>query len=128
MKHISEDILLKSTLKLLENGEEASVQMHLSQCDECRNRYFQVKQENEIIGSFDPQFEVEVPPLPKAKKITFMPLLKAAAILAIGFLTGFLVNEWARPNPVNVIPQNIMTKAQVTTTVDYVTCEVDVRI
>lgn len=128
MNHIAEDTLLKSALKLLENGEEARVQMHLSQCDECRNRYFEMKQENEVIGSVDPQVEMEAPPMPMAKRITFVPLLKAAAILAIGFLTGYLVNEWTRPCPVNVVPQNLMTKAQVTTTVDYVTCEVDVGI
>ena len=126
MKHIAEETLLKSSLRLLENGEEARVQMHLSQCDECRNKYFVMKQENEIIGSIDPPFEMEAPPLPRAKRISFMPLFKAAAILAVGFLTGYLVNEWARSAPVNVIPQNLMPKAQVTTTVDYVSCEVDV--
>lgn len=129
MKHYDDDILLKSVLQLLDDGEETEVRGHLSQCQDCSRRLEILKAETGVIGGFVPHVAPNVPPLPQAKRISFAPLLKVAAILVIGFLAGYLTSEWTRPDPVNVVPQNLTTNAQSAPVSDFTTCEqIDIRI
>lgn len=129
MEHYNDDTLLKSVLHLLDKGEETDVRDHLSRCAKCSRRLDILKAETEVIGSFVPHVAQNVPPLPQAKRISFAPLLKVAAILVVGFLAGYLTSEWTRPDPISVVPQNLATKGHSTPNTDFTTCEqIDIRI
>lgn len=122
-KHISEDTLLKFQLELLEGPDERRVREHLSGCEKCSRRLEDLQKQTDIIKSFELDIGETVYPLPRGRRVTFMPLLKAAAVLAIGFLAGYLTSELTRPHPVDVVGQTLIPKAQVTSISRYTPCE-----
>lgn len=123
MDHLNDDILLKSALGLLDEAEEKRIEDHVKTCDQCRNQRNSMNHQIEIIGSFEPKLDVQAYPLPRARSIPFLPLLKAAAILIIGFMLGYLTSELSQPRAVSVMEQQLITKAPVTTMATYKTAE-----
>lgn len=125
MNHLDDDTLLKSQLQLLDDRNEMQVREHLSQCEKCSLRFNQVGNQIKAIGSFEPQIETEVRPLPQRKSAIVIPLLRAVAFLILGFLAGHFTSEFLRPRQVNVVQQHLITKSPVTSISGYTSCEVD---
>jgi hypothetical protein len=125
MNHLDDDTLLKSVLELLDERDKMMVREHLSQCRKCSLRFNQVGNQIKAIGSFEPQIETEVHPLPPRKSTIVIPLLRAAAFLILGFFAGYLTSEFLRPRQVNVVQQHLITKSPVTSISGYTSCEVD---
>ncbi len=128
MNHIDQDTLLKLTMGLLEPVTDQQVMEHIMQCPECMQSYITAKSQADMLGSYQPEFEVPKFPLPSAKIRRFTPLLKIAAILTIGFLTGFVFSEMTSTEPVLVVQQTLVSKPEVRTA-GYTHChQVDTRV
>jgi hypothetical protein len=125
MNHLDDDTLLKSQLRLLDDRNEMQVREHLSQCKKCSLRFNQVGNQIKAIGSFEPQIEAEVHPLPQRKSTIVIPLLRAAAFLILGFLAGYFTSELLHPSQVNVVEQHLITRSPVTSISGYTSCEID---
>jgi hypothetical protein len=123
--HWDDDVLLKSVLGLAEARQEGQLQDHLRDCSTCRLKYERLKAEIEIIGSFNPPIGVAAPSLPKAVRIPFKSLLKIAALLTVGFLTGYVASELTQPVAVNVSEQYIQTRTVPASPAAFTTCDQD---
>ena len=123
MKHYDEDILLKLGLELLTKEEEENIRVHLSECAQCREAYSIIKGDINLIGSYEPDVEPEIIPLPVKKKNIVRQLLKVAAILVVGFFAGFLTSDLSNPEKVIVVKQSIIKKTVLESTGSFKTCE-----
>ena len=123
MKHYDEDILLKLGLELLTKEEEKNIREHLSECEQCRDTFSIIKGDINLIGSFEPDVEPKIIPLPVKKKNITRRLLKVAAILVVGFFVGFLSSDLSNPEKVIVVKQSIIKRTILESTGNFKTCE-----
>ena len=123
MKHPAEDTLLKSVLGILEEPEERQIQEHVAQCPECQTRLEKLRNDTNIIGSLELKTDRLEIPLPKTMRINWMPLLRAAALLLIGFMVGFGSSNLSHREVVTVIPQRLQVVAPAGIGIQYSSCE-----
>ena len=123
MKHPDHDTLLKSVLRLLDEQEEEALQDHISQCENCQERIGKIKKDIEIIGSLEPDTGIIDIPLPGPHRNAYIPILKAAALILIGFAIGYGTSILSHGGSVNVIPQQLQTTAPTGTGIQYSSCE-----
>lgn len=110
MNHPTDDTLLRLVLELLDEDESHSVRGHLEMCADCRARYERMRANTDMLGSISP--DVEAPSLPsRTHVVRFHPLLKAAALLAVGFFGGFAASAVTNKPPVNVVPSCLVTSS-----------------
>jgi hypothetical protein len=109
MNHPSDDTLLQLALELFDDDENAALHGHLDHCADCRAHYEHIRANMQLLGSIAP--DVEAPSLPRQKTrvVRFHPLLKAAALLAVGFFGGFAASAFVNEPPVNVVPSYLVT-------------------
>ncbi len=123
MRHYDEDALLKQALGLMDSEEKQRLDAHLTECEECQSKYRALQGQMEALGSVHLEMKWEAPPLPKAKFISLNPLLRAAAILTLGFTIGYFASELSRPTTVNVVPQHFAYRAAPLPEGTTVSCE-----
>jgi hypothetical protein len=123
MTHPDEDTLLKSVLGILEESEERQVQQHLAECPECQTRLEKLRKDTEIIGSLELETMAPEIPFPKPVRINFMPVIKVAALLLIGFIVGFGSSNLSHREAVNVIPQRLQVNPPMEKAIQYSACE-----
>jgi anti-sigma factor RsiW len=123
MKHPDEDTMLKSVLGILEEPEERQLQEHVKECPECQARLEKLLNDTKIIGSLELDIISPTIPLPKPMRINWMPLLRAAALLLIGFMVGFGSSNLSHREAVNVIPQRLQVASPAGGAVQYSSCE-----
>jgi len=124
MKHYDEDTLLKQALGLLDLEERQRLDAHLNECESCRRGYRDLQEQIGVLGSVQVEKRWEAPPLPKTKFVSLNPLLRAAAILILGFAIGYFTSELSRPPAVNVVPQQFAYQAAQPPMGSAVLCEV----
>ena len=123
MNHIDNDTLLKFVLELLDDQENKRIQEHLSQCERCRATLENTQRQIDIIGSIDPEIDALHYPLPRAQHISFLPVLKAAALVLIGFVVGVGTANLHQPEQVNVVPQHIELSSPQSPAAAFTSCE-----
>jgi hypothetical protein len=108
--HLSDDTLLQCCLNLLEPVEVRLADEHIKVCDSCRKRYEVIQAETLLLGTV--RGDAPAPPLPaRSYSSVFMrTLLRAAALLLLGFLTGFGTSRWTTREPINVVPSYLLTQ------------------
>jgi anti-sigma factor RsiW len=128
MNHPNGDTLLKYVLGTLDESETEAIRQHLSSCEECRNEERKIDGEVTRLSIVDiPLGTVEPPRLPR-KTRRLVPVLKAAAVLAVGFFIGYATAELS--NPVSPIPvqQRLIPSQVAVPSSGYVPVrEVDIR-
>ena len=123
MKHPDDDKLLKSVLQLLDEHEESELKNHLLQCDDCRARFERLRRETDVIGSIEPEINKQIFPLPHARNITYVTLLKVAALLLIGFMAGYGTSHLTSPECINVVGHQLKTSSPPESLTRYAACE-----
>ena len=124
MKHPDDDTLLKYTLETLEDDKAVQVKEHLRECIVCQEKIDRLNEEMRVIGGYESPLEPREYPLRLRRKGSFTGLFKAAAILTLGFISGYLVSEVSRGRlPVNVVPQILVTKSAESLTDGFFKCE-----
>lgn len=119
MSHRTDDELLGFILGVLNESAATEIHDHVQSCRDCADRLRQL--EIEIGGLRDITPAVIAPPLPRRKQ--HAPpgwIFKAAALLLIGFLSGFGASQLTSPQPVTVVPQYSVPHAYPDTVAGYV--------
>ncbi len=126
MDHIDDDTLLKTALEILDQAEEASVRDHLSRCASCSRRLSQLQRDIGELGAVG--FPTMKAPLrQKGKTVLSLRVLRAAAVLAAGFLAGYVTAEIANPGEPIVVAQNFVPAPEGLAPMQNVPCkEVDI--
>ncbi|MGB6122404.1 MAG: hypothetical protein WBG80_10875, partial [Bacteroidota bacterium] len=106
-RHISQDTLLKFALDTLQAPAKVKVQTHLDGCSLCRKQLGEIQLAMRTIEGVRVDLPLEVPPLPMARP-RLMFWMRAAAILFVGFLLGFVASESLRSPNVTVVQQQII--------------------
>ena len=121
MKHFDENTLLKYQLDLMEEEELADVKNHLAFCETCKSKIDEIRAEIELISSYDPEIEDVYTPVNK-KKNSYMVWIKRAAVLLIGFVTGYSTSVFFQPDQVVVVGQYLNTSKTNITFEEYTVC------
>ena len=123
MSHPNEDQLLKLVLELLDADETRQIEEHLAECEPCRQRLEELQGQTEMIGSIEPEIDRAYYPLPVIKRVRSVTLLKATALILIGFLAGYGASQFSQSEPVNVVPQRIQVTSDEGSVTDFTICE-----
>ena len=107
MNHIDDDALMKIALQLFEEGEEAAFHEHISACNDCRARLARIQQDIELIGSLEPRIEKPFIPLPRARGLRIHAWFRVAALILIGFASGYGVSQLSDDQIVCVVPYRV---------------------
>jgi anti-sigma factor RsiW len=121
-RHVGEDMLLKLALGLLDVQADTRVHHHLEGCPTCRALLEDVERTLHQIKDVTPEVSADVPLLPSVKR-NRLSWLRVAAMLAVGFGLGFLASESLRSPFMNVVPQQLVSKAPEWTGAGFVTCD-----
>jgi hypothetical protein len=128
MTHPDADTLLRFVLQTLDDSDSSSVAEHMSACEECKELQQKLLGEVERLERIDFDINVPVPPrLPRRSRL-IPEVSRWAAVLAIGFLLGYLTAQLLDPvHPVPVQQRLIPTQAKVPSS-GYISCQaVDVK-
>jgi anti-sigma factor RsiW len=123
MTHPDADTLLKFVLQTLDESDTRSVMEHLQACEECRGLQQKLLGELARLGKIDFQIDIPSPPgLPRRSRLP-LAVSRWAAVLAIGFLLGYMTAQLSDPvRPVVVQQRLIPTRAEASAS-RYVSCQ-----
>ena len=121
MKHIEEDTILKFLLELLDDEEYKIVNDHITECEICNTILNELKKQNELIASYNPEVQNSYIPVFKKKK-HYSIWLKRAAVLLIGFLLGYSTSLLLQPEKVMVVEQYLITKSPQVVSSGFIEC------
>jgi len=123
MSHPNDDTLLQSVLEILDIAEEENLREHLLLCPECRKRLQKMKQDTEPLAGIRAASASPALPQRKGRSQIMYTVLKAAALVLIGFLAGFSASNLTCPQSVNVIPAYLNPSSPADTVTQYAVCE-----
>lgn len=110
MTHIDEDILLKSSLNLLDESEEVKTKIHLAECTICSEKMIDINTDLDFIGSFNPVTEEQqYPSVRNKRKYPFW--IKNVAVILFVFGLGYSVIQLSIPEEIVVVKQSLETKS-----------------
>jgi anti-sigma factor RsiW len=111
MSHPPDDKLLELVLDLLDESEVQTLREHLSECADCQARFARIHSRTEVLGSVSPAGRPPAYPGRRSRPRVLPSILKAAALLLLGFCGGFATGEYVRPESVNVVPSSFEGRA-----------------
>ena len=121
MQHYNEDNLLKYQLELLDGDELINLRTHLDSCQLCQTKLADIKNDVELISSYDPDInDVQIPIIKNRK--SYAVWLKRAAVLLVGFVTGYSTSVFVQPDHVVVVGQYLNTAKTNAVMTDYTVC------
>ena len=93
--HYTEDELLQFVLQTLEPDQHIEIDRHLTECQQCNTRLSKIRRDIESLQKLSPDIQNPVISYPSRLRLVFpaKSLLKAAALLLIGFGLGFSTNS-----------------------------------
>jgi hypothetical protein len=101
MTHRTEDELLAYALEVVDSDEERdAIAAHVAECPECRQRLEHLRQDIEVIGGVRPRRQVLRTPYPRQRLAVAHGIIRAAALVVLGFLVGLGASSWAGREPV----------------------------
>jgi hypothetical protein len=123
MTHPNDDRLLEFVLQALEETDSSEVRAHLLKCEQCRDLRRKLQSQVERLGRIDMQIDIPEPSRLPGTQSQFGAVWRWAAVLAAGFLLGFLtaqLSDNAHPIPV---PQRLIPAQAPTSSSGYVSCQ-----
>jgi hypothetical protein len=123
MKHPDEDTLLKHVLDLLEGGERDELAVHLATCIPCRQRFDTMKRETEMLGGLETDIPLPEIDIPGRRRNWLPQLARIAALLLVGFASGYGFSQISRPQDVMVVPEYRTASAPPQTILNFTVCE-----
>jgi len=107
MMHIDDDTLLKFVLETLDEPDNGTVRDHLSLCPICSGKRLELQREVRSLASVDFQVDAVVPPrLPQRSRRSMM-IVRFAAVLAVGFVAGYIMSEVSAPQTTTTVGQQL---------------------
>lgn len=122
MTHPDEEKLLGFVLETLDQTGGSTVREHLLSCSRCNETERRLRDDLARIKDIDIRVEIPSPPR-LVRNERFLPaLLKMAAVLAVGFLIGYMTAILSAPDRPIVVQQRLIPAPGVTSSRGYVTC------
>lgn len=121
MKHIEEDTILKYLLEVLDDEELKRVRDHLTECEICNAKLNELKNQNELIASYNPEVNNSYIPFLK-KKDNYSIWFKRVAVLLVGFILGYSTSVLLRPDKVIIVEQYLIVKSPQVVSADFIQC------
>jgi anti-sigma factor RsiW len=123
MTHLDEDTLLKFVLETLDAPDASLVREHLAECQLCTQQEKKFRMEVGRLIDVEVQVEAVAPPrLPRRMRILAVAT-RAAAILAVGFLAGYLTAELSHPIRPETVQQRLVPGRLTTPPSGYIPCQ-----
>jgi hypothetical protein len=122
MRHPNENLLLAAALEMLPPEAEDKLRAHLADCSDCAERYQSVSREVALIGGIEPTVATMLYPLPRPRRPSAVSWLRVAALLAVGFLAGFVSSRLLQPEPVRVVPHHLTAPVAAVSLDAAITC------
>ncbi len=113
MNHISDDQVLAFVLGTLDEKERAQVAEHVTVCNDCAARVEEARREVNALGGVQTVIPVPEIPLPVNRGTVWREIVKAAAVLLVGFAIGWAVTSQRAPEVVTVVPYAVNASAPV---------------
>ena len=108
MKHITEDKLLEYALETCSgDAEKAEIESHLDSCLECREQQSAIHKDIDLLGGVKGRKMVVNKPIAVRTRFSVQTMLKAAALLIFGFLSGLGVSNLVQREPISIMPSYI---------------------
>lgn len=118
MKHLSDDSIQAFLLETLNPPQYTEVERHLKECEACREQLEAIRGEVAALAGMQTRL-MEPPALPKShsRRSTSLTVqvLRLAAVLMLGFLSGFGVASLKKPSCITVLPYVSSASGVVTT-------------
>ena len=112
MIHIDEDILVKSSLNLLDESETSKIEIHLTECTICLEKMKNISADLEFISSFDPMMnEQQYPSVRKNKSNSVW--IKNVAVIFFILGVGIIGSEFIQTRQTNVVGQRLQSNSPV---------------
>jgi hypothetical protein len=129
MNHVDGDTLLKFVLETLDGQAEAAVRDHLSACDRCSQESGRLRAEIERMSGMEVRVgDINPPALPRRFRV-LRTVSRMAAVLAVGFLLGYLTADLSNPSLPVAVQQRLIPNVVARTDTEYIPCAaIDVRI
>jgi anti-sigma factor RsiW len=108
MTHLDDDTLLKFHLEMLDPSDDSRVREHLSACRQCREREKKIQADVGRLSEIEMHLDEAAPPPLLRRARFFTVAARAAAMLAVGFLAGYMTAEVANPVPPNTVQQRLV--------------------
>ncbi len=128
MDHLSEDTAIKHLLGLLNEDEKIKTDNHVRYCDKCRELLEEIETGLIELKEIEPAINPGFIPLPDKRKPVLYTLLKVAAILLVGFISGFELSRNSCRRVITIAPHQKQAVQPVDTTSGFTKCEpVDIQ-
>ena len=123
MTHPDDDTLLKFVLETLDGPDNVIVRKHLSACKECQESWQRISRELTRLESVT--FHVDVPAPPGLPHRWRLPLevSRWAAVLAAGFLLGYLTANISTPLQTMPVQQRLTPTLEGGDTSMFISCK-----
>ena len=129
-QHPDDDTLLKYVLDILDAADEKVTRDHVTGCEQCAVRCRDLREPMDRMSKM--QFRIQdgtAPRLPQRKRPKSALVMRVAAILAAGFLAGYLTAGWTTPPPILSVPQHLETESPATSFTHFTSCpQVDLAV
>jgi anti-sigma factor RsiW len=123
MTHLDDDILLKFLLGTLEGPDDSRVREHVAGCQRCREREEKLQAEIGRLSGIEMRVEeAAAPPLPRQPRLLAV-VSRAAAILAVGFLAGYMTAELSNPDRPIAVQQRLVPTHPTVPSTGYYSCQ-----
>lgn len=124
MDHISEDNLLAYALEVLDNeADRAEIEAHLKTCSNCRASLAGIHADINSISGIKGQFDGAEIYFPRKKKSFGYALLKAAALIMLGFLGGLVVSGNLHHEPVSISASYLKLSPPADSALGFTACD-----
>lgn len=123
-QHPDDDTLLKYVLEILDDADDAATRDHVTRCGQCAARCRELSKPIDRITTVQFKIqEVAAPRFPRRKRSMSAVVIRAAAILAAGFLAGYLTAGWTALPPTLSVPQHLEPESPATTLPHFTSCD-----
>ncbi len=123
MRHPDEDTLLARALDLLEGEEEERVVAHVSLCPSCAGRLEELERDTAMLGELEADIPIPRVDMPARRSLRLARALRIAAVLAVGFVSGYGISFLLRPVDVTVMPSSRSATTPAHAAGQFTSCE-----
>jgi hypothetical protein len=122
MNHPDDDTLLKLVLETLDDVDVAPLREHLSACRGCTEKKERIEAEVGRLRGIAVRVEGVAPRLPRGRRVLLVAV-GAAAILVVGFFSGYLTAELSNPIRPSPVQQRLIPASPVASSTGYISCQ-----
>ena len=123
MTHFDDDTLLKFLLETLDGADDLQVREHVAGCRQCKGRADKLQEEIGQLSGIEMRIGRGTTPSLSRRFRLLTVVSRAAAILAVGFLAGYMTAEFSNPIRPVAVQQRLVPGYPTIPSMGYYTCQ-----